>query len=95
MNLIEIYEFLMKLDDPIVDKSMYTGLADSLWFQSKTAPGHGLLESNIIDLIEKGRRNDITIPSNRTEKMLEMRKELFKNEINIQKIIELTKQIGI
>lgn len=95
MNLIEVYEFLIKMDDPIIDKSIYTGLADSLWFQSKTAPGVGLRFEHIEELIKKGQRNGIKIPSDRTEKMLEIRKELFNSEINIQKIIDLTNQIGI
>lgn len=95
MTLNEIYDFLMKMDDPIIDKPMYTGLADSLWFQSKTAPGIGLQMADIDRLIEKGQRNGIEIPSTRTKLMLEIRKELFHSEIDIQKIIDLTSKIGI
>lgn len=93
MTLKEIYTYLIDMPEPILDTVAFIGLADSLWFHSHTAPGCGLSPDELESLLKKATDNNIQIPSARTATVYDMRKELFKNEIDFQKIINLTTQL--
>lgn len=93
MTLKEIYTYLIDIPEPILDTAAFIGLADSLWFHSHTAPGCGLSGAELESLMKKANDNNIQIPSTRTSTLYDMRKELFKNEIDFQKIINLTAQL--